>query len=91
VTTTPKRKVVQKKQAARRKLRRDETPVYFGKQVKAAREAGGLTQRDLARLVGIHQPDVTSVERGRDVRLSTASRIARALNVSLHDLLPPDC
>ena len=50
-----------------------------------------MTQRDLALLIGIHQPDVPAIERGRDVRLSTANRIARFLNVSLHDLLPPNC
>jgi predicted transcriptional regulator len=48
-----------------------------------------MTQRDLADAADIPQPDIPAIERGeRDVRLSTANRIARALNTMLRDLLP---
>jgi DNA-binding XRE family transcriptional regulator len=91
VTATPKKKAApRKKVGARRKQQRDETPVFFGRKVKDAREAAGMTQRDFAVLAGIAQPDVPALERGaRDVRLTTANRIAKALNIPLRDLLPP--
>jgi predicted transcriptional regulator len=80
----PRRKTVRRKQR-----RDDEIPVLFGRNVRAAREALGMTQRDLADAADIPQPDIPAIERGeRDVRLSTANRIARALNALLRDLLP---
>ena len=79
-----------KKASAKVKGERDGTPVRFGKALKAAREAAGLSQADLARRVGIAQPDMPEIERGdRDVRLSTANRLAQALGHDLRDLLPP--
>jgi DNA-binding XRE family transcriptional regulator len=78
------------KRPVRRQQRRDdEMPVLFGRSVRAAREEAGMTQRDLADAADIPQPDIPAIERGeRDVRLSTANRIARALNTMLRDLLP---
>ena len=67
-----------------------EVQELFGKRVKAAREAAGLSQTDLARLAGIHQSKLPAIEGGRtDVRISTLRRLARALGISLHSLLPP--
>jgi ribosome-binding protein aMBF1 (putative translation factor) len=86
---TAKRSRPTTKKKAPAKRARDLTSVFFGKQLKAAREAAGLSQRDLARLVDIPQPDMPAIERGeRDVRLSTANRLARSLGVLLRDLLP---
>ena len=67
----------------------DSTQIYFGKKVRAIREAQAFSQADLGRLVGIPQPDMPAIERGeRDVRLSTANRFAQALGVHISDLLP---
>jgi DNA-binding XRE family transcriptional regulator len=90
VTTLPKRKAPRKK-AARRKQRRDNAvPVFFGKKLRELRLAAGMTQSALGRLVGIPQPDFPGIESGsRDLRLSTAARLAKALNVALRDMLPP--
>jgi transcriptional regulator with XRE-family HTH domain len=63
--------------------------VYFGQRIKELREAAGLSQTDLSKLVGIPQPDLPAIERGaRDVRLSTADRFAKAFGVLLRDMLP---
>lgn len=88
----PTRKKAGVKKTAINRVKRpsDPTPVYFGKRLKTVREAAGLSQSELGRLVGIAQPDMPAIERGeRDVRLSTANRLAHALGVHLCELLPP--
>lgn len=91
MTVPPRKKAgVKKKAIDRIKRPSDPTPVYFGKHLKTAREAAGLSQAELGRMVGIPQPDMPAIERGeRDVRLSTANRLAHALGVHLCELLPP--
>ena len=63
---------------------------FFGDKVRTLRENAGMSQRDLADLAGIAQPDIPKIERGdRDLRLTSAERIACAFNRTLRDLLPP--
>jgi transcriptional regulator with XRE-family HTH domain len=75
----------------RRKRARDADAVLFGTRLRETREAAGLSQSELARLVNIPQPRLPALEQGRtDVRLSTIRRFAKALGVQLTDLLSPD-
>jgi ribosome-binding protein aMBF1 (putative translation factor) len=92
VTTPRTRKASPKKRAAvRRKDARDPDAVLFGMKLREAREAAGLSQADLAKLVNIPQPRLPALEQGRtDVRLSTIRRFATALGVQLTDLLSPE-
>ena len=92
MTTPPRKKASPKKRAAvRRKGARDADAVLFGMRLREAREAAGLSQADLAKLVNIPQPRLPALEQGRtDVRLSTIRRFAKALGVQLTDLLSPD-
>jgi transcriptional regulator with XRE-family HTH domain len=70
---------------------RDPDAVLFGMKLRKAREAAGLSQADLAKLVNIPQPRLPALEQGRtDVRLSTIRRFAKALGVQLTDLLSPE-
>lgn len=39
----------------------------FGRVLKATREAGGLSLRDAAKLIGISAPALCKIERGRPV------------------------
>jgi transcriptional regulator with XRE-family HTH domain len=59
--------------------------------IKELRQRRGLSQLDLARLVGMKQPIVSDYERGvRNVRLMSAAnadKFCRALNCSLSELL----
>lgn len=65
--------------------------VYFGRRVRELREAAGLSQLALAERLGVPAPRLPAIEHGRhDVRLSTLRRFARALGVTVSDLLPPD-
>lgn len=58
--------------------------VRVGLEVKARREVAGLSQRQLAEIVGIRQPNIARLEAG-DVlpTLGTLDRIADALGLTL--------
>lgn len=59
--------------------------VEVGERVRAAREAAGLSQRDLAALMGTSQAAVARLEAGGvAATLSTLQRVARALGLELN-------
>jgi transcriptional regulator with XRE-family HTH domain len=63
---------------------RAERSFQFGAAVRAAREAAGLSQSELARRMGTNQPTIARLEMGEgDPRLSTIDRINRALGTEL--------
>lgn len=60
----------------------------FGKKVKKLRKVEGLTQEDLAAKVSVTSAYIGFIEQGlRSPSMKTADKIARALRVSLKDLL----
>jgi transcriptional regulator with XRE-family HTH domain len=60
----------------------------IGPRIRALREAGGLSLRDLAQLTGVSAPMLSQVERGEtSPTLQVASRIASGLDLSLSQLL----
>ena len=65
--------------------------VAVGPRIKALREAGGLSLRDLAERSGVSAPMLSQVERGEtSPTLAVASRIAAGLELSLSQLLRLD-
>jgi transcriptional regulator with XRE-family HTH domain len=65
----------------------------IGARVRAARLALGITQDQLSGLVGIARVNVCRLEaggRGRVPVLAILRRLARALDVSLRELVPPE-
>jgi transcriptional regulator with XRE-family HTH domain len=59
----------------------------FGLQVKYLRQRAAISQEELAAKSGLHRTYVGSVERGeRNLTLSSAKRIATALDVKLMDI-----
>jgi XRE family transcriptional regulator, regulator of sulfur utilization len=63
----------------------------LGPRVKALREAGGLSLRDLAERCGVSAPMLSQVERGEtSPTLQIAARIARGLDLRLSQLLRLD-
>lgn len=64
----------------------------IGERVAYYRRRRGLTQLALAGLVGRTQSWVEKIENGRALldRISVVRELARALDISLHDLLPDD-
>jgi ribosome-binding protein aMBF1 (putative translation factor) len=56
----------------------------LGEQVRALREAHGISQAELARRMGTTQPAIARLEAGRIApRLETLDRVASALDVTL--------
>jgi transcriptional regulator with XRE-family HTH domain len=60
----------------------------LGTALRAARNARGFTLRDLERLTGMSQSQISQIETGyrADPSFSTVSKIAKALGVSLDGL-----
>lgn len=60
----------------------------IGVAIRAARRAGGMTQRQLADATGIRRPNVARLERGEGLpNIATLLRVSRALEVPLGELL----
>jgi len=60
----------------------------FGKNVRAYREAKGLSQEAFADVVGVHRTYMGGVERGeRNLTLKSVERIASVLKVDPVELL----
>jgi transcriptional regulator with XRE-family HTH domain len=62
----------------------------FGRLVRSARDARGLTQDELAVRMGVSRAAIASIETGRQkVSLDLLPRFARFLGVEPFELLPP--
>ena len=60
----------------------------FAANVRRLRQAQGLSQEALGDACGLHRTEISLLERaGRDPRLSTIVRVARALKVAPAELL----
>ena len=61
-----------------------------GKNLRAYRQAKGLSQEAFAELVGMHRTYIGGVERGeRNLTLATVERYAEAIGLDPLDLLMP--
>lgn len=58
-----------------------------GSNIKRLRKEAGLTQVDLANLVGTSQPRIVIYEQGGEIELTTLFRLANALDVTVSDLV----
>lgn len=56
-----------------------------GSELREIRRAFGLTQAEVARTAGMHQPDLSSIERGRELR----PRMVDAIRDAMYSLVPP--
>ena len=64
------------------------TARQFGKRLRTLREAAGRSQADVAKRAGLSRVFVNQLEAGtRDPSLSTLTRLAKALGVTLAELL----
>jgi len=63
---------------------------YIGKKISSLRKGRGMTQEELGDKAGLHWTYIGGVERGeKNLTIKSLEKIARALNVSLKDLLSP--
>lgn len=59
----------------------------LGDNVRRAREAKGWTQEDLSRAGGLSVVQISRIERGRDIRLSTLIELLTSLEITPDELL----
>jgi len=61
-----------------------QNPREMGAVVRQARTASGMSQAELAKLVGVHQPKISEIEQGRSgVGIGLILRVVNALGLSL--------
>lgn len=61
----------------------------FGQRLRKLRTQQGVSQEKLAELADLHRTYVSGVERGeRNISLVNIERLAKALGVSMADLMP---
>lgn len=58
----------------------------LGKRIRGLRRQKGLSQEELAAEAGLHRAYMWEVEKGRNISVKTAYKIARALGIGLRDL-----
>ncbi len=59
----------------------------FGERIECLRKEKGLTQEQLAEKSNLHRAYFWDIEKGRNISIKTAYNIARALGISLSELL----
>lgn len=59
----------------------------MGEKLKAAREAAGLTQAQLAEKIGVLQHHISRYEAGREPKALVLKKMAEALNCRMEDLV----
>ena len=59
----------------------------MGNEIKKIRAKFGLTQVELAKMIGVSQPRIVEMERQKTVTVQTLRKIAKALNVSVKDVI----
>lgn len=59
----------------------------IGQAVYLARIDRGLSQKELSSRTGISQPNISSIEKGRDFQVSTLYKLAAALDLTPSDLI----
>ncbi|MFQ9519192.1 MAG: helix-turn-helix domain-containing protein [Acutalibacteraceae bacterium] len=63
--------------------------IILGKQIRKLRNSKGYTIRTLSEMTHIDKMQIVKIEAGRaDAKFSTLCRIATALNVTMHELIP---
>lgn len=54
------------------------TEETLGQRVRAARQEAGLTQDELARAIGVEQPTISRLEKGKDISSILLTKLASA-------------
>jgi len=63
--------------------------IILGEQIKKLRTDKGYTIRTLSEMTHIDKMQIVKIEAGKaDVKFSTLCKLATALNVTLHELIP---
>jgi len=62
--------------------------VEVGQRIRALRDERGLSQAELAELLGVHQTNISTMERGmRALTIHQVMKLSKALRVSIDEIL----
>ena len=77
--------VVGKKGTPRRdKVEADTKAFLLGEAIRRAREERHLTQEQLGEMIGVKKSQVSRMENGGNLSISTIARVFKAMNISAH-------
>lgn len=62
--------------------------MLVGEAIRKARQARSLSQEQLGEMVGVQKAQISRIENGKNLTLSTISRLFRALNQSVSLEIP---
>lgn len=54
----------------------------IGEAIKRARQSKNLTQEELGKLIGVQRAQISRIENGKNLTLSTIAKVFRAMGVS---------
>jgi transcriptional regulator with XRE-family HTH domain len=70
-------------------MKKTELAKRFGKLLRERRDGAGLSQQTLAERAGLSYGSLSRMETGKQApSLETVERLARALEISTHELIP---
>lgn len=76
-------KYIGKKGTAERERYENEIEMFLvGNALREARQSRNLTQEELGKLVGVQKAQISRIENGKNLTLSTIARFLKALNLN---------
>lgn len=72
-----------KREAFERKVAKALDNYHIGEAIKEARKAKHLTQEQLGELVGVQKAQISRLEKGKSITLSTLTRVFKAMDIPL--------
>lgn len=72
-----------KREAFERKVAKALDDYHIGEAIKEARKAKHLTQEQLGELVGVQKAQISRLEKGKSITLSTLTRVFKAMDLPL--------
>lgn len=77
-------KYIGAKNTEARKAYEEEIDLYLvGEAIRQARQSKQMTQEQLGDLVGVQKAQISRLERGKNLTLSTITRLFRAMNLNV--------
>lgn len=64
------------------KLREEVQAYHIGEAIKRARQACNMTQEQLGEKIGVQKAQISRLERGKSITLSSMSRVFKALGIT---------
>ena len=64
------------------RLKEEIQAYYVGEAIKQARQSKNLTQEELGKLIGVQKAQISRIENGKNLTLSTLAKVFKAMGIS---------